>query len=216
MSPLTRRRLVAAAIATLGAAGLAVSSAGADRTLVVADADSEKRLLEVPVDDGTAVTLSYTHSVERTPVEDVYVVDGTELAMDRTVFRSFGAGLPTDDVERTDEGFVVRGGGRYDELYVAPGSIAGHELVVGERRFDLVSIADGSVVLFLTDRRVGDAVLDRSPEAGASTDRVAAVGSTAMADSTGRAEPTDRAAEVCRDVPASPGGGRATAHADIG
>ncbi|MDG5817883.1 DUF1850 domain-containing protein [Natronococcus sp. A-GB7] len=153
---LTRRRLVASAFALFGASAVTISSATADRTLVVADAATEERLLELPVDDGERVTLEYTHSVERTPVEDVYAVDGDELRAVKSVFHSFGAGLPTD-VTRTDEGYVVDGTSRHDELYVVPGSIAGHELVVGDDRYDLVGIADGGVVLFLTDRTAGDA-----------------------------------------------------------
>ncbi|MFU8867720.1 DUF1850 domain-containing protein [Natronococcus sp.] len=144
---------------------MTISAATAGRTLVVADAATEERLLEIPVDDGEEVTLAYTHSVERTPVEDVYAVDGDELRAVKSVFHSFGAGLPTD-VTRTDEGYVAEGSGRHDELYVVPGSIAGHELVVGDDRYDLVAVADGGVVLFLTDRTVGDAIGDRTAAVG--------------------------------------------------
>ncbi|WP_425607693.1 DUF1850 domain-containing protein [Natrononativus amylolyticus] len=156
----TRRRLLASALALCGATAVTAVSATADRTLVVADAESEERLLEIPVDDDDEVTLAYTHSVERTPVEDVYAVDGNELRAVKSVFHSFGAGLPTN-VTRTDEGYVAEGSGSHDELFVVPGEIAGHELVVGDDRYDLVAVADGSVVLFLTDRTVGGALEDR-------------------------------------------------------
>ncbi|ELY54051.1 DUF1850 domain-containing protein [Natronolimnohabitans innermongolicus] len=152
MVSLTRRRLVASAFAAFGATAVAATAARSDELLVVADAETGERLLEVPVEQGQEVTLAYTHSVERTPVEDVYVVDGDELRADRSVFRSFGAGLPVDDIERTDDGYVADGDGSYDELSVSPGDIAGHELVVGDDRYDLVAAADGRVVLFVTDR----------------------------------------------------------------
>ena len=155
---MTRRRLVASALAVFGATALASSTSVADSTLVVADASSGDRLIELAVDSGDEVTIAYVHSVQRTPVEDVYVVDGTELRADRSVFHSFGAGLPTEDVERTDEGYVVAGSGSYDELAVAPGEIAGHELVVDDERYDLVATAEGRVVLFVEERTVGDAI----------------------------------------------------------
>ncbi|WP_255191196.1 DUF1850 domain-containing protein [Natronobeatus ordinarius] len=143
-----RRRTIVAALASLplGAGAVAVARSS-DRTLVVADADSGDRLLEQPVDDGETVVLAYTHSVEKTPVRDVYEVDDDALRMVRMEFSSFGAGLPTDDVERTDEGFVVHRDDRYEQLSVAPRTIAGHELVVGETRYDLVAIADDRVTI---------------------------------------------------------------------
>lgn len=160
MTPSSRRTFVASlfALAGAGASTVAVSSVAADRALAVDDADSGDRLLEVPVDDGDEVVLAYTHSVERTPVRDVYVVDGSELRAERMVFHSHGAGLPTENVERTDEGFVVEGTGRYRNLRVTPGEIAGHELVVDGERYDLVDRADGTVVLSLTDVSIPDAL----------------------------------------------------------
>ena len=132
--------------------GGGVRSTGPDRTLVVADADSGERLLAVPVETGAEVTLAYTHSVEKTPVRDVYVIDGDSLRMVRTEFDSYGAGLPSGaDVERTDDGLVAPVDRSYDRLRVSPGSIAGHELRVGEDRHDLVALADGEVVVFVTD-----------------------------------------------------------------
>jgi hypothetical protein len=148
-----------AALALSGATAVAVSST-ADRTLIVADAETDDRLLEIPVDQGDEVKIAYTHSVQKTPVEDVYVVDGSTLRADRSVFHSFGAGLPTENVERTDEGYVVEGDERYDELAVTPGTIAGHELIVGTERYDLVEATSGSVVLSLVDRRPSDALVD--------------------------------------------------------
>ena len=176
MGPLTRRRLLTFALALFGAGALAYPSLSADRVPTGADAvetgalklvveaasdddtvggdevTETDRLFEIPVEDGEEVTLAYTHSVEKTPVEDVYVVDGTELRAERMVFHSFGAGLPTENVERTEDGYVVEGEGTYETLHVVPGSIAGHELLVGDDRYDLVAAADGGVVLFLTER----------------------------------------------------------------
>lgn len=160
MVSLTRQHVAVTLVALLVATGFVATAATADRTLVVADADSGERLLERPVDDGTEVTLSYTHSVEKTPVHDVYVVDGTEIRMDRMVFSSYGAGLPaTEPIERTEDGFVVSVDRSYEELYVSPGSIAGHELVIEGDRYDLVALSDGkSVVLYVTDRSLRDAL----------------------------------------------------------
>ncbi|WP_306054707.1 DUF1850 domain-containing protein [Natronococcus wangiae] len=146
--PRYRRRTVLAALAAtpLGVAA-AAAARSPDRLLVVDDQDSGERLLERPVDDGQTVVLSYTHSVEKTPVRDVYEVDDDALRMVRMEFYSFGAGLPTDDVERTDDGYVVYRDDRYERLPVAPREIPGHELVVGDDRYDLVALADDRVTI---------------------------------------------------------------------
>nr|WP_245154550.1 DUF1850 domain-containing protein [Halorussus marinus] len=125
-----------------------------DRSLVVADAETGERLLTTPVTEGTTVALNYTHSVEKTPVLDVYAVNGTELEMVRMEFRSYGAGLPARaDVNVTDDGtFVFDPSGSYDHIYVQPGEIAGHELLVADRTYDLVGLSSGrSVKLLVTN-----------------------------------------------------------------
>lgn len=126
-----------------------------ERVLAVEDAETGERLLTVPVSEGTTVALNYTHSVEKTPVLDVYEVNGTELEMTRMEFQSYGAGLPSQaEVNVTENGtFVFDPEGSYEHLYVTPGHIAGHELIVGERTYDLVELSDGrSVKLHVTNR----------------------------------------------------------------
>ncbi|WP_049900663.1 DUF1850 domain-containing protein [Natrinema altunense] len=162
----TRRSVTVGAlvvVAVLLASVVVVASAAGGQTLVVADADSGEPMLEVPVDDGDEVTLAYTHSVEKTPVEDVYVVDGSELRMVRMVFSSHGAGLPAaESMERTDEGLVVTRNETYEELPVVPGSIAGHELVIDGERYDLVERSDGPVVVSVDDRLFAGPLLTES------------------------------------------------------
>lgn len=136
------------ATAAPDATGAAPDCESPDRYLVVADADTGARLLSVPVCDGTAVSLRYTHSVERTPVVDGYEVRGDRLVMVRMEFASYGAGLPAGAaVNRTADGaFVFDPPGAYRELYVRPGHVAGHVLDVGGVRVDLVALSDAGAV----------------------------------------------------------------------
>ncbi|WP_458186520.1 DUF1850 domain-containing protein [Haladaptatus sp. NG-WS-4] len=122
--------------------------------LVVADGDTGEPILVLPVENGTRVTLAYTHSVEKTPVRDVYAVDGDELEMVEMRFQSYGAGLPARaNVSRENGWFVFDPEGSYTTISVTPGDVAGHELVVGDRRYDLVALSGGeSVELFVTRR----------------------------------------------------------------
>ncbi len=157
MDRLNKHHIPVIVFAVLVATAVGALFASAETTLVVADADSGEHLLEVPVNDGDEVVLSYTHSVEKTPVQDVYVVNGTDLQMDKMVFHSYGAGLPaTEPVEQTDDGFVVQANESYEKLPVVPGSIADHTLIVGDEQYDLVELSEGSIIISLTDRSIGD------------------------------------------------------------
>lgn len=117
------------------------------QVVVVETADGTE-LVSVPAEDGTEVTIEYTHSVERTPVRDVYVVDDGDLVMDRTEFRSFGAGLPSHaSGQREGDAYVHRPPDqRHETLIVATGHVAGHDLVVEGRRYDVSAAADGGTV----------------------------------------------------------------------
>lgn len=126
-----------------------------ERVLVVAS-DDGKVLLSEPVTDDTTVRLEYTHSVEKTPVADVYTVDGTTLRMTHMEFNSYGAGLPSDaPVERAadGEGYVYELDRTYDRLTVSPGERASHRLVIDGARYDLVERSGGEPVsIYVTER----------------------------------------------------------------
>ncbi|MFC7222425.1 DUF1850 domain-containing protein [Halalkalicoccus sp. GCM10025322] len=126
-----------------------------ERMLVVAS-DGGKVLLTEPVTDGTTVRLEYTHSVEKTPVADVYVVDGTTLRMTHMEFDSYGAGLPANaPVERAadGQGYIYELNRTYDRLDVSPGERAGHQLVIDGARYDLVERSGGeNVSIYVTER----------------------------------------------------------------
>jgi hypothetical protein len=150
--------VVALLVATVGSA----AAVPGGHTLVVADAETGERYLEVPVDDGTTVALEYTHSVEKTRVYDEYTVRGDRLEMTRMVFESYGWGLPSRaNVTRANGSFIYDPPGSYERLTVAPGRIAGHELHVADRTYDLTAVSDGrSVTLSIQRRSVLATVLD--------------------------------------------------------
>ncbi|WP_386674499.1 DUF1850 domain-containing protein [Streptomonospora salina] len=69
--------------------------AGRQLRFVVADADRGRVVLSAPVAAGAPVTLRYTHSVSKRPVEEEFSV-GAEggLRMQEMRFDTFGANLP--------------------------------------------------------------------------------------------------------------------------
>lgn len=137
--------------------GAAAASGGAatDTVLVVTDDDGEE-LLVTPAEAGTEVTVVYTHSVEKTPVFDVYEVRNGTLVMTRMEFSSYGAGLPsTVSVSETNGRYVYYPPEQnYDPLRVTTGFVADHDLVVGDERYDLAERADGGTVEIRVETRL--------------------------------------------------------------
>lgn len=137
------------------AGGAASISTGA--VLVVEDVDTGERYVAEPVETGSTVELRYVHSVEKTPVTDVYRVDGETLVNTRMEFESYGWGLPAQvNVTNVNGTFV------YDppepittleSLSVSPGRIANHTLVVDDRQIDLVAQTNASDVRIHVERR---------------------------------------------------------------
>jgi len=146
---------LAVALAVACIAGVAASGAATESVLVVTDERGEE-LLVTPVDEGTEVTVEYTHSVEKTLVSDVYAVRDGALVMTRMEFSSFGAGLPsTVEVRAVDGRYVYDPPERmYDPLRVATGHVADHDLLVGDDRYDVATIADGATVELRVEDRL--------------------------------------------------------------
>jgi len=148
------RRLVAIALAIAVVSAGFVATTSSERVLVVEDAETGERLVTVPVDDGATVTLAYTHSVEKTPVEDVYTVDGTNLDNTLMRFKSYGWGLPSrENVTLRNGWFVFDPERSYSEVYVKPGRIADHTLRVDGTAYDLVELSNASSVRITVIRR---------------------------------------------------------------
>lgn len=140
---------VVALLVAVAAGGTAAAVAHPDsplteRVIVVESSDGET-LIE---SDAEGFVLSYTHSVEKTPVIETYERRDGRLVMTRMEFSSYGAGLPAQaDVEPTGNGsFVFAPNDATEELYVKPGRIAGHELRIDGTSHDLVALSDAETV----------------------------------------------------------------------
>jgi len=91
--------------------------------------------------------LRYVHSVERTPVIEVYRVDADGLHLILMRFSSQGAGLPTEGYVREGDHFVIRTDRRIGDLEVRVSRVASHHLVAGPDTLDLVGLAgDGAAI----------------------------------------------------------------------
>jgi hypothetical protein len=118
--------------------------------LVIRDCETRKPIAQVPVEYGQAVTMRYIHSVDLSPVFEVFRVEKDDgLVLEQTYFRMFGAGMGhwpghgrlVDDgewmriveIDRVLGSFVLRIGAKGVD----------HTIMVGDSELNLSHIAPG-------------------------------------------------------------------------
>jgi hypothetical protein len=107
--------------------------------------------LALPPDD-TSFVLVYTHSVTRTPVTELYLVDGSEIVETEMRFEQHGPGLPT---EADAGGMFTRAGGRFvvtmdrhlSEIVMQVHRDQSPRLVAGTRTVDLAQWGNRALIL---------------------------------------------------------------------
>ncbi len=94
---------------------------------------------------GEGFSLTYNHSVEKTPVQEIYhtrFIGG--FIMDKTIFQSYGAGLPLEDKNFTiDENkFILNDMNiKLDELRIRVSRTPGQIIKINKIKYDLQDIS---------------------------------------------------------------------------
>ncbi len=86
------------------------------------------------------VELKYIHSVARTPVSEYFTVKNNSFILNKTVFESYGAGLPLDggDFRRENGRFVQEGQNiKLEQLVIRVSRTEGQEIIVAGEVFAL-------------------------------------------------------------------------------
>jgi hypothetical protein len=116
-------------------------------TLEVVLPGSEKTILAIPVRDRDKFTIRFTHSVQKTPVDEVFSIrKDLKIVLEETIYSSYGAGLPSEIYGSQqfflEKGtFIIRGFDReFDEIPIFVGEVvANHILLLSEKEFPLIS-----------------------------------------------------------------------------
>lgn len=122
------------------------------RLCLFIDTDQGYRLI-VPVNKGDTFSLKYTHSVQKTPVVENFVVVGAgEMVLDSTVYQTYGVGLPflpgEGHFEQQGDKFVLTGfGRRFGKLSLHADEIARHVLEINGRIIPLYAIHEGGAFI---------------------------------------------------------------------
>jgi hypothetical protein len=114
--------------------------------LVIEDADTGRVYATRPAPEGMEFAISFVHSVNQSPVTDVFRVEGAGIRPVEARFRSFGAGIPDvlEDglsLSRDGPGLVVTGFRQdFTELRYIVGVVSDHILFIQGERVSLRSL----------------------------------------------------------------------------
>jgi len=143
----TRNAIIGWALAGAVLAGLLFFPV---QTLEVRSRQANRVIFREKTAPGYVFTFAYIHSIENIPVEGVFAVEAdSALRLVETRYPSYGAGLPSQAMGKSDDGkwMVAPGGQRLPEFsfYILPINRA--SLRMGARTLDLVNLVDSGDVI---------------------------------------------------------------------
>lgn len=123
-------------------------------------------VLFIDVKDGENFIIRYTHSVNRSDVDDTIERSGSRLIVRSSLFQSFGAGIPVADdrikgknagtsLTKTENGLLLDGIDTvYDEINLLTGTYSNHRIISRNRQYILKEIVGEQQVLKIQIKRV--------------------------------------------------------------
>ncbi|HBV24245.1 MAG TPA: DUF1850 domain-containing protein [Jeotgalicoccus sp.] len=105
--------------------------------IVVEDMSTEEELFVQEVEYGERFAVNYIHSVERSPVSEVFEVRADGIYTMESHTESFGAGMPYEgeDIELQDGKFIIKNINRKvhgGTLRIRPSSVFPHHIIIGD------------------------------------------------------------------------------------
>lgn len=129
-------------------------------SLVLSNADSGQVYATYPVENGDTFAVEFIHSVNKSPVRDVYEIREGEIWNTQCIYYGFGAGVE----EELGEGETLSYGEngemiisniekRMDSMVIVVGTISDHTLYLGDETISLRDLCGrSSKVLFSCQR----------------------------------------------------------------
>ncbi len=128
----------------------------ADKALVLFNADTGNRYAALNISEGDEFSVTFIHSVNKSPVSDVYEIRDGKIFLTGTVYYGFGAGVPTDlepgqTLDYGDEGEMIISGMDTEmaDLSYIVGTVYDHILTLNGEEYNLTQLCGkNSVVAF--------------------------------------------------------------------
>jgi len=155
------KRIMPRAVISLIALGMIAFFWIPSQTVLVArTVKPEKTVLCARMIDGEEWMISYTHSVNRRPVQDYLRIEGRGLRIVRSVFDAFGAGIPETSTPENPLRTMADGRLEYTvnrpvaDVSIFVGRVAGHVLHLKGREIPFTSLAEPGIALrFFVEKR---------------------------------------------------------------
>ncbi|NLE26072.1 MAG: DUF1850 domain-containing protein, partial [Clostridiaceae bacterium] len=132
-----KRLLTGAAIVVMIAASVFIYFILSSPCLILKDGDTGKTLAVYGIKEGNEFSITFVHSVNKSPVTDVYEIRGGVIYVVRTIYYSFGAGVQTEIEEGQtleygeDGSMIISGFDRpMDNLSYIVGTVSDHILEI--------------------------------------------------------------------------------------
>lgn len=129
--------------------------------LTVREGRSGKMLLALGLKRDEAFSLRFIHSVNLSPVTDMYWWNGREIVLQSTLFRAYGWGMPVlaDGIgtkfETTPAGFLISGIDRPQaEIPVLLQQVPDHHILYRGREISLLSLAGSGAFIRIAAERI--------------------------------------------------------------
>ena len=127
--------------------------------LVVYDTQTNETYKTFEVSEGCEFSVEFIHSVNKSPVIDVYVIKDNSIVVDRTVYSAFGAGVQTEieegqTLEYDENGNMVVSGFNivFDEVKYIVGTVSDHVLRIGGESISLTELCGKNAHIAFTLR----------------------------------------------------------------
>lgn len=75
---------------------LIILSSFQEPVLVLEDNETGKIYMKIPVSDGEEFSVTFVHSVNKSPCSDIYQIRDGDIYLTKTTLYGFGAGVPTE------------------------------------------------------------------------------------------------------------------------
>jgi hypothetical protein len=130
--------------------------------LILKNGDTGEVITSFSVKDGDEFSVTFIHSVNNSPVTDVYQIRNGKIYVDRTIYYAFGAGVQTvieegQSLEYGQDGsMIVSGFNRLmDRLSYIVGTVSDHTLQINGKVISLRELCGkNTTVKFVSGRRL--------------------------------------------------------------
>lgn len=130
--------------------------------ILLEDGDTGKVFASYPVSEGDSFSVTFVHSVNNSPVTDVYELRDGSIFVVKTIYYSFGAGVQTQmgegqTLEYGEDGSMIVSGfeKKMDNLSYIVGTVSDHVLEIGGETISLRELCGRNAnVRFVCRRRL--------------------------------------------------------------